>query len=220
MPQTGTGQPHVMETAAATDAAMQQTRQTTTLSAAVVGRSAPLGALVGSGGVNFSLYSRGASRVDLLFFDRQDSVDPCRVIALDGEINRTYHYWHCFIPGVRPGQIYGYRIDGPFDPEKGMRFDAAKVLLDPYGRGVVVPMAYSRKAAQGKGDTAATAMRSVVVDSSLYDWEGDAPLRLPSSQSIIYEMHVKGFTRHPSSGVSEEIRSRPKKTLRTASRAA
>jgi glycogen operon protein len=206
MPQVGIGQPHVMETAAATDAAMQQTRQATTLSAAVVGRSAPLGATIGSGGVNFSLYSRGASRVDLLFFDRQDSIDPCRVITLDGEINRTYHYWHCFIPGVRPGQIYGYRIDGPFDPEKGMRFDAAKVLLDPYGRGVVVPMAYSRKAAQGKGDTAATAMRSVVVDSSLYDWEGDAPLRLPSSQSIIYEMHVKGFTRHPSSGVSEEIR--------------
>src|SRR6476469_6287727 len=104
MPQVGIGQPHVMETAAATDAAVEQTRQATTLSAAVVGRSAPLGAIVGSGGLIFSLYTRGASRVVVLFVDRQDSVDPCRVITLDGEINRTDHYWHCLIPGVCPGQ--------------------------------------------------------------------------------------------------------------------
>jgi isoamylase len=205
MLQDGTGRLHVVEKSV-TATATHGVHQEDTLPAAAIGRSAPLGATVVSGGVNFSLYSRGASRVELLLFHQQDSVDPCRVITLDGETHRTYHYWHCFIPGLSPGQIYGYRIDGPFDPEKGMRFDPAKVLLDPYGRGVVVPTNYSRKAAQEKGDTAATAMKSVVVNSSLYNWEGDAPLRLPSSQSIVYEMHVKGFTRHPNSGVAEETR--------------
>ena len=84
-----------------------------------------------------------------------------------------------------------------------MRFDPGKVLLDPYGRGVVVPKNYSRDAAHKEGDNAGSAMKSVVVDSRTYDWEGDTPLRRPSSQTIVYEMHVAGFTRHPSSGVAE-----------------
>src|SRR5256712_6260806 len=87
-----------------------------------------------------------------------------------------------------------------------MRFDPTKVLLDPYGRAVVVPKNYSRDAARLDTDNAATAMKSVVADVSAYDWEGDAPLQRPSSQTIIYEMHVRGFTRHPSSGVSEQTR--------------
>jgi glycogen operon protein len=111
-----------------------------------------------------------------------------------------------FVPGVRPGQLYGYRAQGPFDPARGMRFDPTKVLLDPYGRGVAVPATYGRDAAARPGDNAATAMKSVVVDTSDYDWEGDAPLRRPSSRTIIYEMHVRGFTRHPSSGVTERAR--------------
>jgi len=171
-----------------------------------VGRSAPLGSTIGAGGVNFSLYSRDATGVELLFFDREDDVQPSRVIPLDAAVNHTYHYWHIFIPGVRAGQLYGYRVHGLFDPSQGMRFDAAKVLLDPYGRGVVVPQNYSREAAAGKGDNAATALKSVIVDPRLYDWEGDTPLQRPSSRTIIYEMHVKGFTRHPSSGVSENAR--------------
>jgi isoamylase len=171
-----------------------------------IGRSAPLGATVGCSGVNFSLYSRDASAIELLFFDREDDGRPARVIALDPAVHRTYHYWHVFVPGVQAGQLYGYRVHGPFDPLKGIRFDAAKVLLDPYGRGVVVPKNYSRKAAEEKGDNAATAMKSVIVDLRTYDWEGDTPLDRPSSQSIVYEMHVRGFTRHPSSGVSAETR--------------
>src|SRR3954451_5906230 len=87
-----------------------------------------------------------------------------------------------------------------------MRFDPTKLLLDPYGRGVIVPDQYSRDAAKGAGAVIATAMKSVVVDPSNYDWEGDEPLRRPSSQTIIYEMHVKGFTRHPSSGIGEKTR--------------
>ena len=102
-----------------------------------------------------------------------------------------------FVPDVRPGQLYGYRVDGPFDPASGMRFDPSKVLLDPYGRGVVVPRNYSRIAARDKGDNASTAMKSVVVDPSAYDWEGDMPLRRRASGTIIYEMHVAGF--HPQS---------------------
>ena len=87
-----------------------------------------------------------------------------------------------------------------------MRFDRAKVLLDPYGHGVVVPKGYSREAASREGDNTATAMKSVVVDPSAYDWEGDAPLKRPSARTIVYEMHVRGFTRHPSSGVAENRR--------------
>ena len=171
-----------------------------------MGRSAPLGATVVDGGVNFSLFSRTATGVELVLFDRYDDAAPSRAIALDPVANRTYHYWHVFVPGVRPGQIYGYRVSGPTEPARGLRFDAAKVLLDPYGREVVVPGAYSRGAASREGDNAATAMKSVVVDPASYDWEGDTPLHRPSSRTIVYEMHVRGFTRHPNSGVDERVR--------------
>ncbi len=82
----------------------------------------------------------------------------------------------CFFPVFGPGRSMGYRVHGPFDPGRGLRFDPTKVLLDPYGRGVVMPEDYSRAAASQPGDNAATAMKSVVVDPSAYDWEGDAPL--------------------------------------------
>jgi len=173
---------------------------------ATTGRSSPLGATVADGGANFSLFSRTAAGVELLFFDREGDAVPSRVVRLDPVTNRTYHYWHAFVPGVRPGQLYGYRVHGPSEPAKGLRFDPAKVLLDPYGRGMVIPPNYDREAARREGDTAATAMKSVVVDPAAYDWEGDAPLRLPSARTVIYEMHVRGFTRHPNSGVKEQLR--------------
>jgi isoamylase len=171
-----------------------------------VGASAPLGASVSADGVNFSVFSKSATAIDLLLFEYVDDAKPTRVISVDPVANRTYHYWHVFVSGLKPGQIYGYRVQGPFDPSKGTRFDATKVLLDPYGRAVVVPTNYSRAAAQEKGDNAATAMKSVVVDPKSYDWEGDIPLRRSSSQSIVYEMHVRGFTKHPSSGLPEATR--------------
>src|SRR5947208_4358865 len=87
-----------------------------------------------------------------------------------------------------------------------MRFDPAKVLIDAYGRGAVVPKNYSRDAARKKGDNAASAIKSVVTDARTYDWEGDTPLKRPSSRTIVYEMHVRGFTRDPSSGVAEKRR--------------
>ena len=171
---------------------------------ATSGESAPLGATPSPGGVNFSLFSRHASEVELLLFDREDSAAPTHVVRLDPRCNRTYYYWHVFMPDVHPGQIYGYRVDGPFDPKNGLRFDPAKILLDPYGRGVTVPANYSREAARRAGDNTPVAMKSVVIDPSEYDWEADTPLAQPCSRTIVYEMHVRGFTCHPSSGVAEE----------------
>jgi len=171
-----------------------------------IGQSWPLGATIVPGGVNFSIYSRSATGVQLLFFNHEDDAHPERIVTLDPAANRTSHYWHVFVPDVRPGHLYGYRVDGPFDPASGMRFDPSKVLLDPYGRGVAVPMNYNRVAAREQGDNASTAMKSVVTDPEGYDWEGDMPLRRPASRTIVYEMHVAGFTRHPNSGVSQKNR--------------
>jgi len=111
------------------------------------GRSHPLGATVVPGGVNFSIFSRAASSMELLLFDHEDDGRPSRVIRIDPADNRTYHYWHVFVPGLRQSQIYGFRVDGPFDPAGGFRFDSSKLLLDPYGRAVAVPKNYSREAA-------------------------------------------------------------------------
>jgi glycogen operon protein len=173
---------------------------------APAGAAFPLGATLTHGGLHFSVYSRSATAVDLLLFDRVDDARPSRVIPIDPATNRTYHYWHTFVPGVREGQIYGLRVDGPRDPASGLRFDASKVLLDPYAKCVALPPGYSRAAARREGDNTPVAMKSVVVDPHAYDWEGDAPLRHPSSRTIIYEMHVRGLTRHQNSGVREDIR--------------
>jgi isoamylase len=170
------------------------------------GRTYPLGATVFPDGVNFSVFSRGASAVELLLFDGEDDGRPSRAIPIDSATNRTYDYWHVFVAGVRQGQIYGYRVHGPWDPANGIRFDRTKVLLDPYGRSVVVPKNYRRDAMRTNDENTAAAMKSVVVDTHAYDWARDAPPKRPSSRTIIYEMHVRGFTRHPSSGVADELR--------------
>jgi glycogen operon protein len=156
--------------------------------------------------VNFSVYSKAATGLELLLFDRAEDAVASQTIRLDPVTNRSYQYWHVFVGGISPGQIYGYRAEGQHDPTSGMRFDRGKILLDPYGRGVAVPTGYRRDAAREQGDNTATAMKSVVVDPSAYDWEGDEPLRRSSAHTIIYEMHVRGFTRHPSSGVGASTR--------------
>jgi isoamylase len=170
------------------------------------GRNSPLGATIVEDGVNFSVFSRHATQVELLLFDRDSDARPARVIPVNTELGRTYHYWHVFVPCLRAGQLYGYRAYGPISPETGLRFDPTKVLLDPYGRAVVTPHSYSREAARRPGDNTARAMKNVVVDPCDYEWEGDTPLRRPPSRTIIYEMHVRGFTRHPNSGVSQRLR--------------
>jgi isoamylase len=170
------------------------------------GRSFPPGATVVEGGVNFCVFSRKASAIELLLFESACDAEPTRVVSLDASGHRTYHYWHAFVPGLRAGQIYAYRALGRSDPTRGLRFDPAKALLDPYGRAVVVPDGYDRLAASRPGGNTKAAMRSVVADPRAYDWEDDAPLRRPFATSVIYEMHVAGFTRHPSSGVVPEKR--------------
>jgi isoamylase len=170
------------------------------------GKSFPLGATLTGDGANFSVFSKHSTAAKLLLFDDVNAPNPSRVIELDPRVNQTYHYWHVFVPEVTAGQIYAYRIAGPFDPARGLRFDADKVLLDPYGRWVVRPAGRSRQAARQPGDNAVTALKSVVVDPTAYDWEGDALLGRPFAKTIIYEMHVGGFTRHPSSGIAPSKR--------------
>ncbi|MBI4785151.1 MAG: glycogen debranching protein GlgX [Oscillatoriophycideae cyanobacterium NC_groundwater_1537_Pr4_S-0.65um_50_18] len=183
------------------------------------GLSFPLGATVRMGGTNFCVYSKHSAYLELLLFDAPNDPQPARTIRLDPKRHRTFHYWHVFVPEVRSGQIYAYRAHGAYAPEKGLRFDPQKVLLDPYARMVVGWEHYSREAAILPGDNCASALRSVVVDSSLYNWEGDQPLqehhynwegdqplRTPYSHTVIYELHVGGFTKHPSSGVTPSKR--------------
>ena len=165
------------------------------------GKSFPLGATLVPGGANFSVFSKYSAGVQLLLFDGADASKPSRVIDLDPRTNRTYHYWHVFVPGITVGQIYAYRVAGPFDPKRGLRFDAAKVLLDPYGKCIARPAGHNREAARHPGDNTAKALKSVIVDTGSYNWEGDEPLGRPFAKTIIYEMHVGGFTRHPSSGI-------------------
>jgi glycogen operon protein len=143
------------------------------------GCSFPIGATLVNGGANFSVFSRNADSVELLLFDRVDDARPSRVIPMDSSANRTYHYWHAYVPGLQAGQIYGFRAFGPFEPDRGLRFDPSKVLLDPYGRAVDAPKNYSREAARLEGDNAATAMKSVLADPPAYNWEGDLPLHRP-----------------------------------------
>jgi glycogen operon protein len=171
-----------------------------------IGFSAPLGATVDPAGINFSVFSKGATLIELILFDDENAARPARIIPLDASRHRSYHYWHAFVRGLKPGQVYAYRAHGPFAPERGYRFDSEKVLLDPYGLAVAVPEADQRTTAGEAGAHAAAAMKSVVADPDRYDWEEDKPLGRPFAGTVIYELHVRGFTRHPSSGVAPEKR--------------
>ncbi len=170
------------------------------------GSSAPLGATVRDGGVNFSVFSRDATLIELLFFADAEAPQPFRIIALTPPEHRSQYYWHVFVPGIGPGQVYAYRAHGPFAPQQGLRFDREKVLLDPYGRALAVPARFDRSAAIRVGDNAPFAMKNVVARPDGYDWEGDQPLRRRFEETVIYELHVRGFTQHPSSGIAANKR--------------
>jgi glycogen operon protein len=165
------------------------------------GRSFPLGATTCQLGVNFSVYSKHAARVDLLFFDDVEDDKPAWIIELDPIKNRTFHYWHTCVPGIQSGQLYGYQVYGPYLPELGHRYNNDQLLIDPYGRSVAIPSTYDRKARAHPGSGTAGSMKSVFVDTQVYDWEEDRPLHRPFNQTVIYEMHVGGFTRNPNSGI-------------------
>lgn len=156
------------------------------------GQPFPIGPTLMAGGVNFCLFSKNAEQVDLVLFDHAEDVKPSQVITLDPIQNKTYHYWHGFVPHVQAGQLYAYRISGPHDVMKGHRFDPQFFLLDPYGKAIVTPTSK-------KGTS--IPMKSVVCDLHQYDWENDQHPKRPFAQTVIYEMHVAGFTKNPNSGV-------------------
>lgn len=165
------------------------------------GSAARLGAYPDERGVNFCVYSADAELIELLLYAHVDDEQAAHVVRLQGPAHRTWHYWHAYLEGAQAGQVYAYRAHGPSDPMRGMRFDASKVLLDPYARAVAQPARRSRAAAIGPEPNDAQAYKSVVARRGGYDWEGDQPLRRPFAHSVIYELHVRGFTRDPSSRV-------------------
>ena len=157
------------------------------------GHRFPPGASVGNGGINFCIASPGATAVTLSLYAHARDTEPLQVIELDADVNRTYSFWHVLVVGAAPGLHYTWRVDGPEAP--GTQFDAECELLDPWAR--IVSDRLWFRGAGGHGS-----IRARVAGPDTYDWEGDRPLQRPFEDSIIYELHVRGFTRHPSSGAA------------------
>jgi isoamylase len=177
------------------------------------GRPFPLGATWDRHGTNFSLFSEHAERVELcLFSDENDGETRVEVTE------RTAHTWHCFLPGIGPGQRYGYRIHGPYDPANGHRFNPHKLLIDPYAKSIEGPVRWDEANVHpyvptggpdadlepDDEDDVDAVPKCVVIDPR-FDWEGDPRPATPLHETVIYEVHVKGFTkRHPE--VREDLR--------------
>jgi isoamylase len=169
------------------------------------GKAFPLGATFDGEGTNFAVYARHADAVELCLFEG----DPPREVRRVRLAERTGHVWHAYLPGVLPGTLYGYRAHGPYEPENGLRYNAAKLLVDPYARAIAgeadlkgAIFGYRLGApegdlAQDDRDDADAVPKSVVLGDG-YDWGDDRPPRTPWHRSIVYEVHVRGFTmRHP-----------------------
>ncbi len=182
-----------------------------TTKAVTKGTHYPLGATPTPTGVNFALYSQHATNVFLLLFDTADG-DPTDVIRLE---ERDRFVWHALVEGVTAGQLYGYKVRGEYRPEWGLRFNDAKLLLDPYAKAVTgkfrntdnLLLAYDPQPGGGEGvqdrrDNTASVPRSIVIGDG-FDWQGTTSPDLQLEQLVIYEVHVKGFTAHPSSGVKD-----------------
>ncbi len=159
------------------------------------------GATVTDRGVNFSVFSRYAERVELLLFANEESTEPFQTVVLDPRLNRTFFFWHVLVLGLPDGTYYNWRAAGRCDTrESGCRMDGRKALLDPWTT-TVSDKLWDRERACRPGDNLGTAMRAQVVRDD-YDWEGDDRTQVPLHQAVIYEMHLAGFTRHPSSAVA------------------
>ncbi len=166
------------------------------------GTPSPLGASWNGNGVNFALFSENATGVELCLFDSPGDVVERQRIPL---VERTNYVWHVYLPNVRPGQLYGYRVHGPYDPQHGHRFNPNKLLLDPYARAIAGDLTWSDSLfgyipgdpdadlSFNDKDSAASIPKSVVVDTA-FEWGDDAPPRIPFHKTIIYELHTKGFT--------------------------
>jgi isoamylase len=177
------------------------------------GRPYPLGSTWDGEGINFAIYADHASDVELCLFN--DETDQSEFIKIK-LAERTHHIWHVYIPGLAPGQLYGYRVNGPFDPENGHRYNVNKLLIDPYAKGIAGVINWhdalfgyilgdeQEDLSFNEMDSAPFIPKSIVIDQA-YDWDNEQPLDIPYHESIIYELHVKGFTnQHPD--IPEEIR--------------
>jgi isoamylase len=164
-------------------------------------------------GVNFVLFSRHATGVRLELYQHPDDSSPTRIINLDPKSHRTGDIWHIWVRGIAPGQLYGYRIEGPYQPEQGHRFNPHKLLLDPYARTIAGVKEWDFSAARGYDpssalsdlsfstvDDAGTTPKCMFIEEC-FDWEMDAPPKHSASDTVIYETHVRGFTIHPSSKI-------------------
>ncbi len=178
------------------------------------GKPLPLGATVMSGGVNFSVFSRNGTSVILELFDGADDDTPALSVTLDPKRNRTGDVWHVFCQGLSADALYLYRVDGPFRPNEGLRFNVNKYLLDPYAKALTRHSIFKslegrdartphidQDLAYSSARTASGMPKCVVVDDGAFDWEGDRPLNYPLRYTVLYEAHVKGLSVHPSSGL-------------------
>jgi glycogen operon protein len=163
------------------------------------GNRLPPGATADAGGVNFSVFSRDATAMQLCLYERADSENPLQILDLDPAVHRTFFFWHIYVERLPVGTFYTWRCDGPSgDSDNGFRFDSRRELVDPWAREISDAM-YDRQAVS-EGQSAAS-IRAIVVEPG-YDWSGDVPLDRPMQDTIIYELHVAGFTRDPSSAVA------------------
>jgi len=164
------------------------------------GRRNPPGATPDPAGVNFSLFSRHATGVELLLYHGPEEPEPFQTVRLDPEANRSFYWWHVYLEGLPVGTHFTWRVDGPFDPRRGFRFNRRRELLDPRVLAVTDRL-WDRAAACHPHADRYPAFRGTVVGNG-YDWEGDHPIPIPPEQAVIYELHVGGFTRHPSAAVA------------------
>ncbi|HTO22059.1 MAG TPA: glycogen debranching enzyme, partial [Spirochaetia bacterium] len=160
------------------------------------GSPLPFGARPNGKGTQFSAFSRNATAVSLLLFDSPQASTPVREIELDPRLNRTGDVWHVQVDGAGPGAFYLYRVDGPWQPEAGHRFDPRRLLLDPYVKAVAGSFEWNPRA-DGAG-----AMPKGIIVADDFDWRGDRPLARPLRFTTIYETHVRGLTLSPTSGVA------------------
>ena len=159
------------------------------------GNRYPPGATLAADGVNFSLFSRHATGVELLLYEAADSARPFQVIALDPESNCTHMMWHVFVAGLAAGAHYAWRVDGPADTATtGRRFNPRKELVDPWARGVTAAL-WDRRRAADPADTGPCAVRGVVCEPA-FDWSGERPVARDLDKRVDYTGHLRGCLLH------------------------